>query len=154
MAPAYSQKGLERADRVRRFGASHVRHMKDRWAGKPFVLEPWQYENMVMPVYGRLDRKGRRKIKRALFGIPRWNGKSELTALLHLYHMYGEPVYGGEQYAFATTKQQAAIIFDTAKRMINADDKLKAIFKKPEPFVRPSLGRTRAMPTLCICWPS
>ncbi len=129
MALAYSQKGLERADRVRRFGASHVRHMKDRWAGKPFVLEPWQYENMVMPVYGRLDRKGRRKIKRALFGIPRWNGKSELTALLHLYHMYGEPVYGGEQYAFATTKQQAAIIFDTAKRMINADPMLRAASK-------------------------
>lgn len=129
MARKYSERGIARADRVRRFSESHVRHMKDRWAGKPFVLEPFQWENMVLPVYGTLNRQGRRRYKRALFGIPRWNGKSEITALLHLYHLYAEPVYGGEQYAFATTKQQAAIIFDTAKRMINADPLLRAATK-------------------------
>lgn len=125
----YSDEGLKRAERVRAFGELHVRHMKDRWAGSPFKLEPFQWDNMVLPVYGTLDAKGRRKYKRALFGIPRWNGKSEITALLHLYHMFGEPVYGGEQYAFATTKQQAAIIFDTAKRMVNADPVLRAACK-------------------------
>lgn len=129
MPRKYSVKGQTRAERVKRFGELHVRHMKDRWAGKPFVLEPFQWEQMVLPVYGSLDRQGRRKYKRALFGIPRWNGKSEITALLHLYHMYGEPVYGGEQYAFATTRAQAAIIFDTAKRMINADPLLRAATK-------------------------
>lgn len=129
MTAKYSARGLARADRVRRFGELHVKHMKDRWAGKPFRLEPFQWENMVLPVYGRLDRQGHRKIKRALFGLPRWQGKSEITALLHLYHMYAEPVYGGEQYAFATTKQQAAIIFDTAKRMINADPLLRSATK-------------------------
>ena len=126
--PRYSQAGLARAERVRRFGELHVRHMKDRWAGSPFVLEPFQWEQMVQPVYGTLV-KGKRKYKRALFGIPRWNGKSELTALLHLYHMFAEPIYGGEQYAVATTKQQAAIIFDTAKRMINADPLLRSAAK-------------------------
>lgn len=126
--PRYSQAGLARAERVRRFSELHVRHMKDRWAGKPFILEPFQWEQMVLPVYGSLV-KGKRKYKRALFGIPRWNGKSELTALLHLYHMYAEPVYGGEQYAFATTRAQAAIIFDTAKRMINADPLLRSASK-------------------------
>jgi phage terminase large subunit-like protein len=125
----YSQKGLAKAQRVARFSELHVRHMKDRWAGKPFILEPFQWENMILPTYGQLDRSGKRKIKRALYGIPRWNGKSELTAMLHLYHLYAEPVYGGEQYAFATTRQQAAIIFDTAKRMINADPLLRASTK-------------------------
>lgn len=127
--PRYSLAGIARAERVKRFGELHVRHMKDRWAGSPFHLEAFQWENMVLPVYGSLDRRGKRKFKRALFGIPRWNGKSEITALLHLYHMFGEPVYGGEQYAFATTKQQAAIIFDTAKRMINADPLLRSACK-------------------------
>jgi phage terminase large subunit-like protein len=102
--------------------------MKDRWAGSPFKLEPFQWENMILPTYGQTV-KGKRKIKRALYGIPRWNGKSELTAMLHLYHLFGEPVFGGEQYAFATTRQQAAIIFDTAKRMINADPLLRAMSK-------------------------
>lgn len=129
MARKYSATGLKQAERVQAFAQSHVRHMKDRWAGKPFVLEPFQYDNMIKPVYGSLDRKGHRKIKRALFGLPRWQGKSELTALLHLYHLFAEPVYGGEQYAFATTRQQAAIIFDTAKRMINADPLLRSASK-------------------------
>jgi len=127
--PVITEVGLQRADRVKRFAELHVRHMKDRWAGTPFKLEQFQWENMILPVYGTLDSKGRRKYKRALFGIPRWNGKSEITALLHLYHMFAEPVYGGEQYAFATTKQQAAIIFDTAKRMIQADPVLRASSK-------------------------
>lgn len=127
--PRYSKRGMDRADRVRRFAELHVRHMKDRWAGTPFVLEPFQWESMILPVYGRLDRRGKRKHKRALFEIPRWNGKSELTAMLHAYHLFAEPVYGGEQYAVATTKQQAAIIFDTAKRMVNADPMLRAASK-------------------------
>lgn len=126
--PRYSAAGLAKAERVQRFSETYVRHMKDRWAGKPFHLEPFQFENMVLPVYGTLVG-GKRKYKRALFGIPRWNGKSEITALLHLYHMFGEPVYGGEQYAFATTTKQASIIFETAKRMINADPLLRASCK-------------------------
>ena len=126
--PKYTEQGLAKAERVQKFSELHVRHMKDRWAGSPFKLEPFQWENMILPVYGTTV-KGKRKYKRALFGIPRWNGKSELTAMLHLYHLYGEPVFGGEQYAFATTRQQAAIIFDTAKRMINADPLLRAMSK-------------------------
>ena len=127
--PRYSQSGIAKANRVQRFSELHVKHMKDRWAGKPFKLEPFQWENMILPTYGQIDRQGKRKIKRALYGIPRWNGKSELTAMMHLYHMYAEPVFGGEQYAFATTRQQAAIIFDTAKRMINADPLLRSATK-------------------------
>lgn len=130
MAPRkYSQAGIAKAERVKRFGELHVKHMKDRWAGTPFKLEPFQWDNMILPVYGSLDRKGHRKYKRALFEIPRWNGKSEIAALMHLYHMFAEPTYGGEQYAVATTKGQAAIIFDTAKRMVNADPILRSACK-------------------------
>lgn len=129
MSARYSKAGLARAERVARFGELHVRHMKDRWAGKPFVLEPFQRDGIILPIYGRLNRAGRRRYRRALIGLPRFNGKSEIAALLHLYHLFGEPVYGGEQYAFATTKPQAAIVFDTAKRMINADPMLRAASK-------------------------
>ena len=105
--PRYSKAGLAQADRVARFSALHVKHMKDRWAGEPFVLEDFQLEKIIKPIYADVDRQGVRCNKRALLILPRWNGKSELAALLHLYHMFAEPVYGGEQYAFATTKKQA-----------------------------------------------
>lgn len=123
----YTAEGLKKAERVKRFAAEHVIHTKDRWAGKPFILEPWQYDHLVKPVYGQLDKDGKRTIKRALFGVPRWSGKSMTTAMLHMYHLFAEPVYGGEQYAFATTRQQAAIIFDAVKRMINADPLLRSM---------------------------
>lgn len=125
----YSPTGLANAERVKRFAELHVKHMKDKWAGTPFHLEKFQWEDMVLPVYGTLNRHGRRKYRKALFEIPRFNGKSEISAMLHMYHMFAEPVYGGEQYAFATTKPQAAIIFDTAKRMIQADPVLRAASK-------------------------
>lgn len=124
--PRLSNRGLARARRVEIFLAQHVRHMKDRWAGSPFELAPFQRDRMIRPLYGSLNRQGRRKYQRALFGLPRWHGKSELAAALHLYHLFGEPVWGGEQYAFATTKAQAAIVFDTAKRMLQADPLLRA----------------------------
>ena len=118
-----------RADDVIRFSESHVRHMKDRWAGKPFILEPFQRAKIIEPIYGRVDRKGRRKTKRALIGLPRWHGKTETVAMLHAYHLFAEPVFGGEQYAFAKTRQQAALTFDTVKRMIGADPLLTAASK-------------------------
>ncbi len=148
MPRPYSARGLARAKRVETFFRQHVRHTKDRWAGTPFVLEPFQVEHLVRPVYGRLDRRGMRVHHRALFGLPRWNGKSVLAAGLHLYHLFGEPVHGGEQYAFATTKAQAAIIFDTAKRMIQADPLLRAASKCYRTVIEiPETGCTfRALP--------
>jgi phage terminase large subunit-like protein len=144
----YSQAGLARAERVRRFSELHVRHMKDRWAGTPFKLEPFQWDNMVLPLYGTLNRAGRRKYRKALFELPRFSGKSELSAMLHMYHMFAEPIYGGEQYAFATTKPQAAIIFDTAKRMIQADPVLRSATKIYRSVIEvPETGCTfRALP--------
>lgn len=148
MARKYSAAGMARAERVAQFGELHVKHMKDRWAGSQFKLEPFQWEHMILPVYGTMNRKGQRKYRKALFGIPRFNGKSEIAALLHLYHLYAEPVYGGEQYAFATTKGQAAIVFDTAKRMIQADPVLRAASKIYRSVIEiPETGCTfRALP--------
>jgi len=125
----FSARGTARAARVQRFMQLHVKHMKGKWAGTPFELEQFQWKGMILPTYGALNRAGRRKHRRALYGLPRFNGKSEIAAGLHMYHLFGEPVYGGEQYAFATTKGQAAIIFDTAKRMIQADPLLRAASK-------------------------
>jgi phage terminase large subunit-like protein len=124
---SYSREGLQRAQFVRVFLRNHVKHTKDRWAGQPFVLEDWQWRHMIKPVYGTLRRDGKRRYRRALWGLPRWNGKDELCGGLNLFHLTMEPVYGGEQYAVATTLPQAGILRDTVKHMANADGFLKAV---------------------------
>ena len=123
----YTRLGERRANDVRLFMRDHIKHTKDRWAGTPFILEDFQWEKMILPVYGTLRRDGLRKYRRALFGLARWNGKDELCAALNLYHLAAEPVYGGEQYAVATTLSQAGLLFNTVRMMANADPFLRSV---------------------------
>ena len=124
--PRISRRGRQRAEIVRAFAAEMLMHHKDRWAGQPFLLEDWQYERIVLPIYGNIDRTGARRFDKALIGLPRWNGKDETAAMLALHHLFLEPVYDGECYAVAQSKQQAAILFETARTMINTNPLLRA----------------------------
>ena len=118
--------GRFQADLVRLFMARHLRLTGGRWAGLPFLLEPWQWRDLVLPVFGTLDARGRRVYREALWGLPRWAGKSQLAAGVGLALMYCEPTYEGEYYVVAPTRQQAGIVFDKAKRMVQADPLLRA----------------------------
>ncbi len=122
-----TKEGRMHAELVRLFMAQHLRLTGGRWAGKPFKLEPWQWRNVVLPVFGTLDRRGRRVYREALIGLPRWAGKSQSAAGLALAVMYTEPTFEGEYYVVATTKKQAGIVFDKAKRMVLADAELRAV---------------------------
>ena len=123
----YTQAGVRRALAVRRFLAAHGRHTKDRWAGEPVLLEEWQWQKLILPLYGTLRPDGKRRYRRALFGLPRWQGKDELCAALTLYHLAAEPIYGGEQFAVATTLGQAGILFSTVRQMARADPFLASV---------------------------
>ena len=124
--PRITKAGRRRAESVRVFASEFLTHRKDRWAGSPFLLEDWQFGEMILPVYGAVDRAGRRRFDKALFGLPRWNGKDEIAAVLALHHLFLEPVHDGECYAVAQSKAQAAILFETARNMVNANPLLRA----------------------------
>lgn len=124
--PRITAAGRQRAEIVRTFGTELITHRKDRWANRPFVLEPWQFDDIVLPIYGAVDKNGRRIFDKALIGLPRWCGKDELAAMLALHHLFLEPVHDGEAYAVAQSKAQAGILFDTARNMVNASPLLRA----------------------------
>jgi len=125
--PRYSKTGLIYAQRVRDFGERFVVHKKDRWAGLPFVLEQWQWERIILPIYGTVDRTGKRRYTQALIGLPRWEGKSEVLSLMVMYHLFVERVQEGEAYVVASNERQANIVFNTVKRMIQANPRLAAV---------------------------
>lgn len=111
----------ERALRFERFCARYLRHMKGRWAGQPFELEPWQAEEISRPLFGMVDPKtGRRWYREALIGLPRKNGKSELAAAVALYMLVADGEYGAEIYSLAADKKQASLVFKTASDMVKA----------------------------------
>jgi len=97
---------------------------KDSVAGKvgdPIVLRPWQSSLFDGLLARRSD--GRYRHGEALIGMPRKNGKSALGSGLALYGMLFGPE-GGEVYSCAAEKDQAKIVFGTAKRMVELEPEL------------------------------
>jgi phage terminase large subunit-like protein len=46
-----------RAFRVKKF-IERLKHSKGIYAGKPFILEDWQYNDIIRPLYGTLNADG------------------------------------------------------------------------------------------------
>lgn len=93
-------------------------------AGGPIVLRDWQRTTLGMVFARRKD--GRRKHRQALIGLPRKNGKSALGASVGLYGllMSGQ---GAEVYSCAADKEQAKIVFNVAKKMVENNSELSAL---------------------------
>lgn len=85
-------------------------------------LRPWQ-RTLVDDLF-ELDKRGRRKHRQALIGMPRKNGKSTLGAALALYGLLVDGHPAPEVYSVAGDRMQAGIVFREAKAMIEAEPDL------------------------------
>lgn len=95
-------------------------------SGSPIVLRPWQRQILGHVLARRAD--GRFRHRQALIGVARKNGKSALGAGLALYGLVMGPD-GGEVYSCAGEKEQARIVFGTARRMIEMEPELADVCK-------------------------
>ena len=93
-----------------------LKHTKGKWAGRPFILLPWQ-EQIIRDVFGIIKEDGNRQFRTAYIEIPKKNGKSELAAAVALYLLFGDGEASPEVYGAAADRQQAGIVFDVAKVM-------------------------------------
>lgn len=115
MLPA-SRYDEEKADRAVAF-IEHLCHTKGKWAGKPFLLLPWQ-EQIVRDLFGIVKENGKRQFLTAYIEIPKKNGKSELAAAIALYLLYADNEPSAEVYGAACDRNQASIVFDVARQMV------------------------------------
>lgn len=108
----------EKADQAKRFFERYLRHTKGRYASSPFILEPWQWTDIIRPIFGNVKEDGTRQYQQVLLEVPRKNGKSELAAgiALKLLAADGEP--GAEVYGAALDREQAANVYDVAEQMV------------------------------------
>ncbi len=89
--------------------------------GAPLELRGWQRE-LIRRIYAR-DSEGGLVHQTCLIGMPRKNGKSALSsAAIGLYSLLAEGIGGGEVIAVAATREQARIVFNEAKRMVEASE--------------------------------
>lgn len=115
---------LAAAERVRTFFAKFLRHSSGKWAGQPFDLLDWQWEDVIAPLYGWRQKDGTRRYRRAFIEIPKKNGKSTLCSGLSLYHLVADGERGAEVYCAAADRQQAAIVYNEAAAMVEASPAL------------------------------
>ena len=106
----------ERADRAVNF-IEMLPHTKGEWAGKRFWLLPWQ-ERLVRDIFGIVHEDGTRQFRTAYVEIAKKQGKSELAAAIALYLLYADNEPSAEVFSAAADRQQASIVFDVAKRMV------------------------------------
>jgi len=107
------------ADRAVGFFAECLTHVKGEWAGRPFVLAPWE-QAIVGNLFGWKRPDGTRRYREALVYVPRKQGKTLMAAGLALYVLFcdGEP--GSECYCAAADRDQAKLLWDVAKHEVLA----------------------------------
>ncbi|MGN8806332.1 MULTISPECIES: terminase large subunit [unclassified Blautia] len=106
----------KKADRAVTF-IENLCHTKGKWAGTRFWLLPWQ-EQLIRDIFGIVKPDGNRQFRTAFVEICKKVGKSELAAAVALYLLYADNEPSAEVYGAAADRQQASIVFDVAKQMV------------------------------------
>lgn len=122
-APGLFRYDGTKADRVINFIERFVVHTKGRHAGKPFLLTEWQKDEIIRPLYGTVTLDDQydewvRQHRIAWLEMARKNGKSEILSALALYHLIADGEESAEVYSVAADRDQASLVFNVAKRMV------------------------------------
>jgi phage terminase large subunit-like protein len=89
------------------------------------VLRDWQHDIL----HGLFDKAGQPQHRYGYIGLPRKNGKSTLGAALALYALVAMGEHGAQVFSCAGDRKQASIVFDEAKRMVQAEPELRDVVR-------------------------
>lgn len=113
-----------RADKVIAFIEHFCVVPEGKHVGKPLVLEDFQ-KKFIRAVYTE-----NRQVRRAYLSIARKNGKTAFIAALLLAHICGpEAVLNSQIISGARSRDQAALVFNLARKMIDLNPALAAVAK-------------------------
>lgn len=94
--------------------------------GQPFKVLDFQRE-VINDIY-RLDDEGKRRHRTYLLGLPRKNAKTTLAAALGVFHLIADDADKAPvAIAAAGDRQQARLVFDEVRRMIQANEDLASV---------------------------
>ncbi len=125
---------VPRADHAQGFIETLLTHTKGKYARHAFILAAWQRDEIVRPLLGSVMYSEEhesyiRRYEVAWIEIARKNGKTELLAALMLYLLVGDGEESAELYGIARDRDQAALCFDMAARMVAFSRALSARLK-------------------------
>jgi phage terminase large subunit-like protein len=108
--------------------ARYCRHSKGEWAGQRVELAPWQ-AFVRGSAFGWLRADGLRRFRVVYEEVARKNGKSTNAATVALKCLVADNEPGADVYSAATKKEQARIVFDEARRMVQRSEDFRSIVK-------------------------
>lgn len=120
------------AERAVAFFTECLTHTTGEWRGKPFVLSDWQAK-IVSAIFGWKRPDGTRKFRTVFIAVPRKAGKTTLAAGLALYALFCDNEPGAQVINAAADREQAALCFEAAKGMVQAEpvlDGRSEVFKR------------------------
>lgn len=120
---------VPRAARACGFFDTVLVHTKGAFARKPFILAPWQRNDIVGPLMGNVkwSTEHKRYVRQYRMGwieLARKCGKSELLAGIGLYLLAFDGEEGAEIFGAAKDRDQARVIWDVAARMCQLSPRL------------------------------
>ena len=113
------------ADRVVEWIEGNLRHFKGRWAGASFYLMAWQ-ARLVREIFGWMREDGTRLYRTVYVEAPRKSGKSSLASAIALYLAFGEGEAAPQVACAAYDREQASIVFNGARFMLEQSPELHA----------------------------
>lgn len=121
---------LDDANRPIEFIERFCKSSKGEWAGKPIKLILWE-KAAIQALYGFKDpkHKDRRLFKELFLLVGRKNGKSTLLSGLGLYMLTKDHEGGADVACVASKKDQARIVYDEAKHMVEQSPVLRKRIK-------------------------
>lgn len=111
------------------FIETFCKHYQGEHAGELVQLELFQ-KAFVQSLFGWLEKEtGYRRYREYFFEVPRKHGKSFLSACIAVYMLVADGEDGAEIYSAATKLDQAKIIYNAAKNIIDQSEELRALVK-------------------------
>lgn len=107
---------------------SCLRHTRGEFAGRPFELFPWQ-RDYLDKLFNTKRPDGSRQYRQSMLAIGRKNGKTQMSAGIGLFGLVADAEPGAEIVCVAGDREQASILFDAAKQMVEGNETLSAIIK-------------------------
>lgn len=90
---------------------------KGKDGGKPIKLMLWQ-KAFISAIFGFVDIEGNRKFRELFLVVGRKNGKTTLASGIGNYMLFADGEHGASVVSAATTREQAKLSWDEAKKMI------------------------------------
>ena len=111
------------------FIETYCRHYQGDHAGQLCKLELFQ-KAFVQCLFGWLEKEtNRRRFREYFLEVPRKHGKSFLSGCIAIYMMVADAEQGAEIYSAATKLDQAKIVYNVAKNIVDQSEDLRALVK-------------------------